>query len=158
VGLEGTKIRPWNLAETGKRIRKNSMASSLSLMLLKFSEGTEYALYHTPVTDDLIAAVSKDLNPLLHAQTRHRASADPWWHRTRARLVETYRAAWLACQGDSMTPPLGNIKTGEMHPARIEVRPQNQHVVDLMQRSVGQRFEVHVSYPDHPPPEWSCDL
>lgn len=158
VALKGSKIKPWNVGDTGKRIRKNSIASSITLMHLKFPDGSEYSSYHTPITDELIGVVERDLTPLLHCQMVYRKQDDPWWDEVRSKIRNAYRLAWLACQGDSMTPPLGNLETGEMHPAIIEMRDHDGHVTELIQKAAGHPMEVHISSPDGPPAHWKCDL
>lgn len=155
---EDTKIRPWNLAQTGKRIKNKSYNSTITMMRFEFSDGTTFTTYHTPVTDQLIAFAKRTLHPLLHCQTLFRADDDPWWATARDELTHGYRMAWLACQGDSLVPPLWNPVTKQPHPTRIELRDHNAHLADVFNRMIGEPGTLQIAYPDTHPVEWICDL
>ncbi|MBA2920561.1 hypothetical protein GON01_02510 [Sphingomonas sp. MAH-20] len=158
LAYEGTKIRPWKLGETNQRIKSKSYNATIARMRFKFPDGTTFTTYHTPVPDQLVEFAERSLNHLLHCQPLFREDEDPWWQKTRDQLLRGYRMCWLACEGDSLVPPLWDARTKKVHPGRIEVREHNGPLIDAIQRYVGERFRVEVSYPDQPPPEWVCDL
>jgi hypothetical protein len=157
VRYENTKIRAWNIGETGKRIRKASYADRISHCRYKISE-LVIDSYHTPVPDRLVALAERELNPLLHSQNILREGTDPWWQKTRATLIEVYRMAWLSCQGDSLVPPIWNPRTRDVHPMRIEQHERSAAFFELFPIQPGTQFEVSVNYLTDPPHEWVCDL
>lgn len=158
TAFNGTKVRPWELSLQGKRIRNKSYASTLTLMRYTFPNGTTHDSYHTPVTNALLSFANKTLHSLMHCQPEFRDDDNPWWDKMRAELVEGYRMAWLACQGDSMVPPLWNSQTKEMHPVRLSLTEENAHLVPLLSGLQGQTVGMSVSYPKKPPSKWVCDL
>lgn len=151
------KIRAWNIGDNSKRIRKVSYADRIALMRFELS-GKIAESYHTPVTDALVTFAEKELNTLLHAQADFRADKDEWWVRTQNRLLVGYRQAWLACQGDSLVPPLLNGKTNELHPLLLERQARNAPFFEPGEVVPGRRFSVEIRYLATAPDHWKCDL
>lgn len=156
LAFKGTKIKPWKIGDTGKRIRRASAAKQISL--LKLHVGNQVVeSYHTPVTEDLVSFAEHDLGHLLHCQRIYRSQEDIWWAKTRERLLAGYRLAWVACRGDNMVPPIYNSKTGAVHPQRIAQMAHNQTLFDRPLQP-GTKIKVEISYLDAPPASWVCDL
>lgn len=155
---ENTKIRPWNIGDTGKRIRKASYAEKISLMRYDFGDGLLFDSYHTPVSASLITFAERSLGDLLHAQPIFRLQKDGWWKEKRDCLLMGYRMAWLACQGDSLVPPLWNPRTKVTHPVVMERHIRNERFFERMPVQKGTKFRVEVCYLDSPPEQWQCDL
>jgi hypothetical protein len=155
--IKGSTIKPWKIAETGKRIRKISYADSISLMRFKF-DVAEVDVYHTPVTDWLIRFADRGIGELLHAQSKFRSNDDKWWSATREKLIDGYRQAWLACQGAAMVPPLMSQRTGLTHPLVIEQAIHNEKLIKFMTETTGEKFSVGIFYPEAAPENWVCDL
>ncbi len=154
---QGTKIRPWKIRDTGQRIRRVSCADRISLFRYDFGEDW-FDSYHTPVSNELISFAEKELGYLLHCQPKYRPPEDDWWVATRTQLIDGYRMAWLACQGDSMVPPLWNKKTRSVHPIVLEKRDSNSVLFDLLPNLPETMFQVQISYLNSAPQHWICDL
>ena len=154
---KGTKIKPWNIGNTGKRIRQASYADRITWVQYDFKFG-KFDSYHTPVSDDLVMFAEKELGQLLHSQPKYRPPEDDWWTIVRAELVRGYRMAWLACQGDSLVPPLWNEKTKKVHPVVLEKNAGNSILFDRLSDLPNSQFKVQIRYLSSPPPHWQCDL
>lgn len=157
-GYQGTKIKAWRIAETGQKIRQRSYADRICMVSYKIDGEILATTFHTPVTDELIKIAEATLGELLHAQARFRPSSDSWWGQTRDRLIRGYHLSWLACQGDSLTPPLWNSQSKSVHPTLLERHPRNEAFVKRIGNLVGRQLEMQVRYPEQPPAEWECDL
>lgn len=158
LAYKKTKIKPWNIGENGRRIRSKSYANKLAKVTYYLDGVTAVETFHTPVTDSLLTFAEQRLGGLLHSQATLREDADPWWEETRRSLIEGYRLAWLACQGDSMTPPMWNTETGAVHPVQLEKAARNSALFERLDQLVGAVLTVNVAYLDAPPVEWICDL
>lgn len=154
----GTRIKPWNIGDNGKRIRRGSYADSLVMVRYWFEDGPEATTYHTPVGDKLLQFAERTLGALLHVQPEFRSELDPWWASTRASLLEGYRMAWLACQGDSLVPPLWNLETKALHPVPLEKHDRNAEFFNAERELIGAKVLMEVRYPEVPPQDWVYDL
>jgi hypothetical protein len=154
---KGTKIRPWNIGDTGKRIRKASYADRIALMRYDFGK-EKFESYHTPVPDRLLSFAEKELGNLLHCQTKYRSTNDQWWCDVRTQLTEGYRMAWLACQGDSLVPPLWDRKTGRVHPVVMEKNAGNAFLFERLPTLPGTEFKIEILYLTEAPSHWRCDI
>lgn len=157
VALEGQKIKPHKIGDTGQRLRQKSMTNRIAYLRYDFGGGVVVDTYHTPVTDAVVDFGEKFLGRLLHCQRKFRPPSDAWWKETRERVLDGYRLAWVACQGNSLVPPLYDGTTGEVHPQHLEQTPATQPFFDRMPLT-GQRFTVQVRYLDAVPTDWVCDL
>jgi hypothetical protein len=155
----GSKIKPWRVAEGAKRLLHVWDQPRISELIYEL-DGRDYPTYFTPVKPELARAAERDIGMLMHAQSMHYPPDDPWWAETKSRLVEIYREAWVACQGEHMSPPLWNACTGEAHPARLYVTPASEELLDRLSALAqsGRTFKVRVAYFDEPPPHWRCNL
>lgn len=151
------KIKPWNIGDIGRKIRKASSADRISLMRYDFGE-LKLESYHTPVPDELVRFAERELGPLLHCQSEYRQSDDEWWDDIREKLLMGYRMAWLACRGDSMTPPLWNPKTKKVHPVTMQMSDENSPLLQKLPTLPGTIFNVEIRYLETPPSNWHCDL
>lgn len=157
--FDSSQIRPWKIGETRKRIEKISAGKLISQFLVNFDDGVRFEIYHTPVPQALSDFVEKQSGDLLHAQKQYRPSGDFWWEEIRKEVQCAYRAAWLACQGNALAPPLWNPKTGQTYPLTVEQKQDSD--VEMLKRlagSVGKSMNVHIDYLDTAPPHWVCDL
>ncbi len=152
-----TKIKPWNIGDTGRRIRRASYADRIALFRYNFGEGW-FDSYHTPISDKLIAFAEKELGQLLHCQLVYRSPEEEWWANTKAQLIEGYRMTWLSCQGDSLVPPLWNGTTKSVHPVVLEKHDGNASLFDRLPVLPGTEFRVEIRYLDNAPNHWHCDL
>ena len=154
---KGTKIKPWNLGDTGKKIRKASYADRIALMRYDFGD-KQFESYHTPVSDQLVSFCERELGKLLHCQPEYRSPEHDWWRAMRAQLIEGYRMAWLACQGDSLVPPIWDPVSKQVHPVVLERNLDNTFLFDRMPTLPGSKFNFEVRYLSEVPPHWRCDL
>lgn len=157
IAYKGTRIKPWNIGDIGKKIRKASNADRIALMRYDFGE-LKLESYHTPVSDGLVKFAERELGPLLHCQSEYRKSDDKWWDNVRENLLGGYRMAWLACKGDSLTPPLWDQKTKQVHPVTIQMSDENTLLFQKLPTLPGTTFNVEIRYLKTPPSHWQCDL
>ncbi|MHB8268489.1 hypothetical protein [Bradyrhizobium sp.] len=100
-------------------------------------------LRFTPVTSELQKAAEK-LGNLLHARDEAPAMTDPWWAETREELLRAYRLAWIACQGELLSPMMIN-KKGEVVGMMEITGLENKDFMDRF-AEVGRSFKAIVSH------------
>ncbi|MEP0144511.1 MAG: hypothetical protein ABJP02_10400 [Parasphingorhabdus sp.] len=157
LAYENVKVKPWNVKQTGQRIRRASYADRMALCRYHL-EGETFDIYHTPVPDKLIKFVDTPLGNLLHAQQNYQELTCGKWSKIRNELLEIYRLAWLSCQGDSLVPPMWDKKSSYTHPFQIERTDRNKEFLDRLLLLQGKQLKMEISYPSKPPAEWVCDL
>ncbi|MBB5985639.1 hypothetical protein [Sphingobium lignivorans] len=155
---KGQKLRPYRLGENRSKIAKISGGKLIAKLTFELGDGEVLEGYHTPVPASLVRYCEKHLDNLRHAQSRFRGHDDEFWNRTRTDLIAHYRLAWISCQGNMMVPPLWSANSKKTHPMVFEITDGNRAAMERMKESVGEHFNVHVSYLEHPPESWVCDL
>lgn len=155
---KGQKLRPYRLGENRDKIAKISDGKVIAKLTFDLGDGETFEGYHTPVPASLVRYCEKHLDKLRHVQSQYRGPDDEWWAKTRADLVSHYRQAWISCQGNMMVPPLWNANSKQTHPMVFEIDDDNRATMERMKGAVGEHFNVHVSYLEHPPESWVCDL
>lgn len=103
---KGQKVRPYRIGENRQKIAKISGGKLIARLQFNLDKGLALVGYHTPVPASLTQYCERHLDNLRHAQPQYRPPNDPWWDATRADLIEHYRQAWVACQGNLLVPPL----------------------------------------------------
>ena len=146
-----TKIKPWKIGETAKRLEHIFDSSKIAKVTISIPDSSVFVLYHTPVSKRLYKA-SEKLGDLLHCMKKFKGDDGSFWPKTRHQIGTVYSDAWYSCQGQLITPPLRE------HPIKIENPPPG--LPELLQRAFREKLEIktEIDYLDRVPKEWECDL
>lgn len=148
----------WQIRGQGQALKKVFRSDKIQSFLVDFGGARKVPLFYTPVTNSL-RQMADQMDQYRHAQLRFHANDDPWWDVFRSRLLKTYRKAWIATRGNLLSPAILNNKTEKpVGNLMIEIRAGQEFDRDILKQLVGEKMMVHVSYLDHPPPDWECDL
>ena len=157
--FDGSRIRPWKVGETRKRIEKTGAGKLISQYSVHFDDGAIFDIHHTPIPQSLSNFIEKQSGDLLHSQKQYRPLNDPWWANTKKEVVAAYQAAWLACQGNAMAPPLWNPQNKQTNSLIVKCgREGDQALLERLANSVGQSYNIRIDYLDAAPSSWICDL
>ncbi|WP_109614517.1 hypothetical protein [Pseudaminobacter salicylatoxidans] len=147
--------RSWQVGKKAKELDRIFSQDKISKITIAPAMVPSLTVYHIPVGKHLVNCVDR-LGNYLHAVQFQRMN-DPWWMDFKALLLETYRAAWIVCQGSLLCPPF--ISSGGKTSVTIEVDQNQERQVDWRAYGKpGDMVDVHVDYPNSPPLEWVCDL
>ena len=150
--LKGQKLKPWNIDRVQAKLVGANAAGSIAHLTIESSEG-RIECFFVPVTEKLARAATR-LGEYLHHREEFDPSNEQTWVEMRSFVVDTYRQAWLCCQGN-MTTPLLMGEGNKMHPISLFVS-DNEKMKRLL--TVGKELAIEVRYLDKTPQEWMCDI
>jgi hypothetical protein len=158
--LSNRKVKRWNIGETSKRLHDVWDKPKISSIVFQFADGHEIQTYYTPVTKSLVKAAERELGELLHSLNLEADDVDAWLTAKRTRLIEIYREAWIACQGQHMAPPLWEASSGKAHPFLMKGGVEVKEIFERLELDIDgyRKVVLSIDYVDQPPSKWKCDL
>jgi hypothetical protein len=147
--------RAYKIGHQAKALRKVFKDDTIAEMTFQFGDIADIILYYTPVPSDLHNAAEK-LGDLLHVLQDRHLPDDPWWDATKQRLIELYRGAWAACQGELVCPPLLDRKGNAI--GAIEFTGKKNVALVQKMHDKGRQFILRMNYLTSLPPDWIPDL
>lgn len=162
VEFKMPKIKPWEISDTRRKyhgvVGRAIEAGPITELGLRADGKTEFLLYYTPLTAQVLNSAERTLHGLLHVQQRFYKDDDVFWAEKRQQLVEIYRTLWISCRGTLMAPPILSPETGQMHGMRVEdPSPELQEWIAEVHRA-NRDIEVSIAYLTEPPADWVADL
>lgn len=156
--LKHKKVKPFKIGENARLVKQINQGHAIACFQANIG-GRLLCEYHTPVPIELKRFCETKVDCLRHAQIQFRHDNDEWWFKTRTELIDNYRLAYFACQGNMPVPPLWRNGTKQLHPTIFMVTPDNRATLEMFKDlPVGEEGHVHVSYIDDPYTLWTPDL
>ena len=149
-------LKTWKAGPRSKVLNEIFSSERIAELIYRFDDAEARAFYYVPITKQMLRQYGR-LGDVLHLMKDYRPPNHRWWSDTRERLLETYRSAWVLCQGELLTPPFINKDTGEVELTSRIPSDDPTGITDRLSR-LGESFTMSVDYLKEPPSAWTCNL
>lgn len=148
--------RLWQTGKKAKELDRIFSQDIISKITMTADGAHPITAFHVPINKKLVKNADK-LGGYLHAAEEYHSPDDFWWSRFHELLVQTYREAWIACQGKLLCPPL--LTPNGTTSVTIEFDHEQDMPPEWREYySKGKAIVVEVDYPKSAPADWQCDL